>query len=192
LFHPAPRHIVNRFKNFSSSFTLLDVTVFCKVDFAWSPSSWKNFKQKTIWNRGSFQAVIKHRKAFGNQRFGYLRNLTFKYIILSMIIVTLVSVVLHIFIFLAVSTGYAFQVLVVFMLIQATYSFLGILMDNEDFKLIIFSALFVVCYKQLRDLIKINRLSNILLRREIKWGTLKRMETPETKSKVKPTRSIGR
>jgi biofilm PGA synthesis N-glycosyltransferase PgaC len=91
--------------------------------------------------------------------------------------------------------GYAFQVLVVmatFMLIQATYSFLAIQMDNEELKLIVFSPLFVVGYKELRNFIKIKSLFDILSRREMKWGTLKRVGTPETRSTVKPTSSIRR
>ncbi|HDQ06803.1 MAG TPA: glycosyltransferase family 2 protein [Candidatus Bathyarchaeota archaeon] len=161
-----------------------------------APSSWKDFiKQRTRWNRGTFQTVIKHRNVFGNPRFGYLRNLTFQYIILSMIFVPLVSVVSLIVIVIAVLMGYGLQVLVVmamFMLIQATYSFLAIMMDNEDFKLVVFSPLFVVGYKELRNFIKIKSLFDILSRREMKWGTLTRVGTPETKSTVKSTSSIGR
>jgi hypothetical protein len=99
---------------------------------------------------------------------------------LSTIFVPFVSVVSLVVIFLAVLTGYAFQVLIVlaaFMLIQATYSFLAIqLDDDEDLKLIIFSPFFVVGYEELRNFIKIKSLFDILSRREMKWGTLKRVE----------------
>jgi biofilm PGA synthesis N-glycosyltransferase PgaC len=159
-----------------------------------APTSWKDFiKQRTRWNRGTFQTVIKHRNVFGNPRFGYLRNLTFQYIILSMIFVPFVSVVSLIVILLAVLMGYALQVLIVlatFMLIQATYSFLAIQMDNEDVKLIVFSPLFVVGYKELRNFIKIKSLFDILSRREMKWGTLTRVGTPETKTAAQQTSSI--
>jgi len=161
-----------------------------------APSSWRDFiKQRTRWNRGTFQTIMKHRNVFGNPRFGYLRNLTFQYIILSMIFVPLVSVVSLITLFLAVLMGYGLQVLFVmaaFMLIQATYSFLAIMMDNEDQKLVLFSPLFVVGYKELRNFIKIKSLYDILSKKEMKWGTLTRVGTPETKSPIKVTNSIRR
>jgi hypothetical protein len=144
---------------------------------------------------GNFQTIIKHRNAFGNPRLGYLRNLTFQYIILPMIFVPFVSLASLIVIFLVVLTGYALQVLIVmavFMLIQATYGFLAIQMDNEDLKLIVLSPLFVVDYKELRNFIKIKSLFDILARREMKWSTLTRVGTTETKSTVKPINSTRR
>ena len=161
-----------------------------------APVTWKDFiKQRTRWNRGTFQTILKHRNVFGNPRFGYLRNLTFQYMILSMLFVPFVSLISLIVIFIAVLTGYALQVLIVmavFMLIQATYSFLAVQMDDEDLKLVVFSPLFVVGYKELRNFIKIKSLFDILSRKEMKWGTLTRVGTPETKSTVKPINSIRR
>ncbi len=161
-----------------------------------APVTWKDFiKQRTRWNRGTFQTIIKHRNVFGNPRFGYLRNLTFQYIILSMVFVPFVSIASLIVIFFAVLTGYALQVLLVmavFILIQTTYSFLAIMMDEEDLKLAVFSPLFVVGYKEVRNFIKIKSLFDILSRRELKWGTLTRVGTPETKSTVKPANSTQR
>jgi poly-beta-1,6-N-acetyl-D-glucosamine synthase len=146
-----------------------------------APANWRDFiRQRTRWNRGTFQTIIKHRNVFGNPRFGYLRNLTFQYIILSMVFVPFVSVVSLGVILLAVLTGSALQVLIVmavFMLIQITYSFLAVQMDNEDTKLVIYSPLFVVGYKELRNFIKIKSLFDILTKREMKWGTLERIGT---------------
>jgi cellulose synthase/poly-beta-1,6-N-acetylglucosamine synthase-like glycosyltransferase len=158
-----------------------------------APTTWKDFiKQRTRWNRGTFQTIIKHRNVFGNPRFGYLRNLTFQYIILSMIFVPFVSVVSLAVIAIALLTGYALQVLfvmAVFVLIQTTYSLLAIMMDDEDWKLIIYSPLFVVGFKEVRNFIKIKALFDILARREMKWGTLQRIGAAETKQTTKPTDS---
>ncbi|MGD2066181.1 MAG: glycosyltransferase [Candidatus Bathyarchaeota archaeon] len=141
--------------------------------------TWKDFiKQRTRWNRGTYQTILKHRNVFENPRFGYLRNLTFQYIILSMFVVPLISLVSLAVIALSVATGHVLQVLFVtgaFMLIQATYSFLAIMMDDEDLKLIIYSPLFVVGYKEVRNFIKIKSLIDILLKREMKWGSLQRI-----------------
>ncbi len=48
-------------------------------------------------------------------------------------------------------------------------------MDDEDLKLIVCSPLFVVGFKEIRNFIKIKSLVDILSRREMKWGTLKRV-----------------
>ncbi|MCW4022606.1 MAG: glycosyltransferase family 2 protein [archaeon] len=150
-----------------------------------APVTWRDFiKQRTRWNRGTFQTIKKHGNVFGNPRFGYLRNLTFQYIVLSMIFVPFVSVVSLVAIAIALLTGYALQVLIVmgvFVLIQATYSLLAILMDDEDWKLIIYSPLFVVGYKEVRNFIKIKALFDILSRRKMTWGTLQRIGATETK-----------
>jgi poly-beta-1,6-N-acetyl-D-glucosamine synthase len=141
--------------------------------------TWKDFiKQRTRWNRGTYQTILKHRNVFKNPRFGYLRNLTFQYIILSMFVVPLISLVSLAVIALSLVTGYALQVLFVmgvFMLIQATYSLLAIMMDDEDLKLIVYSPLFVVGYKEVRNFIKLKSLLDIILKREMKWGSLQRI-----------------
>jgi hypothetical protein len=95
-----------------------------------------------------------------------------------MLFVPFVSVVSLVVIALALLTGYAFQVLLVmavFMLIQTTYSFLAVQMDNEYLKLIALFPLFVVGFKEVRNFIKIKSLFDILSRREMKWGTLQRV-----------------
>ena len=124
---------------------------------------------------------------FSSSAFGYLRNLTFQYIILSMVFVPFASVASLILIAFAALTGYALQVLFVmagFMVIQITYSFLAVQLEYEDLNLIVLSPLFVVGYKELRNFIKIKSLFDILMRREMKWGALKRVGVPEQKSTV--------
>ena len=109
-----------------------------------------------------------------------------------MVFVPFVSVVSLIVIALAVLIGYALQVLLVmavFMLIQAMYSVLAIMMDDEDWKLVVYSPLFVVGFKEVRNFIKIKSLFDILSRREMKWGTLQRIGAPEAKSTAKPANS---
>ncbi|MCW4016523.1 MAG: glycosyltransferase [Candidatus Bathyarchaeota archaeon] len=146
-----------------------------------APVNWKDFiKQRTRWNKGTFQTIVKHRNVFSNARFGYLRNLTFQYVILSMIFVPFVSIVSLFVIALAVIGGYGLQALVVmlvFMLIQITYSFLAVQLDNEDVKLVVFAPFFVVGYKELRNFIKIKSLFDVILKRESKWGSLERVGT---------------
>ena len=104
-----------------------------------------------------------------------------------MIFVPFASVASLILIAFSALTGYVLQVLIVmagFMLIQITYSFLAVQMDDEDLKLIVLSPLFVVGYKELQNFIKLKSLFDILSRRKMKWGALKRVGVPEPKSTV--------
>ena len=147
--------------------------------------TWKDFiKQRTRWNRGTYQTIMKHRNVFENPRFGYLRNLTFQYIILSMYVVPVISVVSLVVIAWSIVMGHLFQVLLVmgvFMLMQTTYSFLAILMDDEDMKLLIYSPLFVVGFKEVRNFVKLKSLLDVVLKREMKWGSLQRIGADEKK-----------
>lgn len=148
-----------------------------------APVTWKDFiKQRTRWNKGTFQTIVKHRNVFSNARFGYLRNLTFQYVLLSMIFVPFVSIISLFVILIAVLTGSGLQtliVLLVFMLIQVTYSFLAVQMDEEDLKLVVYAPLFVVGYKELRNFIKIKSLFDVIFKRESKWGSLQRVGAPK-------------
>ena len=148
-----------------------------------APASWKDFYgQRLRWSRGTFQTLLKHSDVFRNSRFGSVYNLTFPYILLSMLFIPLASLVSIAVIIAAALTGSVFQVLYVmggFILLQATYSFLAIQMDNEDLKLTVYSPLFVVGYKEIRNFIKIKALIDILRKKEMKWGAIQRVGVKE-------------
>jgi len=144
-----------------------------------APITWRDFyKQRLRWNRGTFQTLRKHGNVLRSSRFGFVHNLTFPYIVLSMLFIPLASVVSILSIIAAVLAGYLWQVLSVmggFILLQATYSFLAILMDDEDMRLIVYSPLFVVGYKEIRNFIKLKALFDVLHRKETKWETIQRI-----------------
>jgi hypothetical protein len=85
--------------------------------------------------------------------------------------------------------GYGCQVLSVmagFILLQATYSYIALLIDNEDMKLIIYSPLFVIGYKEVRNFIKLKALIDTIRKKEMKWGAIQRIgETQTTKKREK-------
>jgi len=144
-----------------------------------APTTWKDFyKQRIRWNKGTFQTLIKHKNVFGNPRFGFVHNLAFPYVLLSMLFIPFASVVSIVSIIVAVVTGFGLSVLSVmagFILLHATYSFLAIQMDNEDLKLLVLSPLFVVGYKEVLNFIKIKSFIDILFKKEAKWGEIKRV-----------------
>ena len=149
------------------------------VVYTEAPGSWKDFYgQRLRWNRGTFQTLHKHSDVFRNSRFGFVHNLTFPYVLLSMLFIPLASIVSIVVVIAAALTGSGLQVLYVicgFVLLQVTYSFLAIQMDNEDLKLTVYSPLFVVGYKEIRNFIKIKALIDFLRKKEMKWGAIQRV-----------------
>lgn len=143
-----------------------------------APSSLRDFiSQRLRWNRGTYQNLLKHRNIFRNPRFGYVRELTFPYIMLAMVFIPLASLVSLVTTVLALFYGYGLQVLMIlmgFIVLHGTYSFLAIQLDDEDLKLLVYAPLQVVGYKELRHFIKIKSLIDVLLGREMEWGKITR------------------
>jgi len=144
-----------------------------------APSTWRDlYRQRLRWNRGTFQTLRKHWNVLRHSRFGFVHTLTFSYVLLSMLFIPFASIFTIISLVYAVLLGYGFQVLYVmagFMLLQATYSLLALQMDDEDLKLIVFSPLFVIGYKEIRNFIKIKSFLDVFLfRKEMRWGKIKR------------------
>ena len=149
------------------------------VVYTEAPATWRDFyRQRLRWNRGTFQTLRKHWNVLRHSRFGFVHTLTFPYVLISMLFIPFASIFTIISLAYAVLSGYGFQVLYVmagFMLLQATYSLLALQMDNEDLKLIIFSPLFVIGYKELRNFIKIKSFLDVFIfRKEMKWGRITR------------------
>ena len=145
-----------------------------------APTTWRDFyRQRLRWNCGTFQTLRKHWNVFRHSRFGFVHMLTFPYVLLSMLFIPFASVFTIISLIYAVLSGQGLQALYVmagFMLLQATYSLLAIQMDDEDLKLVIFSPLFVIGYKEIRNFIKIKSFLDVFLfKKEMRWGRIKRI-----------------
>jgi len=145
-----------------------------------APATWKDFyKQRLRWNRGTFQTLQKHWNVFRRSKFGFVHTLTFPYVLISMLFIPFASIFTIISLIYAILSGLGLQALYVmagFMLLQATYSLLAIQMDDEDLKLIVFSPLFVIGYKEIRNFIKIKSFLDVFLfKKEMRWERIKRI-----------------
>ena len=145
-----------------------------------APATWKDFyKQRLRWNRGTFQTLQKHWNIFRRSKFGFVHTLTFPYVLISMLFIPFASIFTIISLIYAILSGLGLQALYVmagFMLLQATYSLLAIQMDDEDLKLIVFSPLFVIGYKEIRNFIKIKSFLDVFLfKKEMRWERIKRI-----------------
>jgi hypothetical protein len=58
---------------------------------------------------------------------------------------------------------------------QVVLSAIAITMDNEDWKLLLYSPLFVVGYKQIIDILTLKSILDVIFKKNLKWTSPKRM-----------------
>ena len=124
------------------------------------------YKQRLSWFRGDYQNFWKHRNTFFNPRFGILHKLTFPYMLMSMTLVPLASMVVIATSVIMIVYGEWMTLLFAFLLfltLQTLQSILAILIAEDDMKLAIYSPFFVIGYKQFLDFIMIRALIDIIL-----------------------------
>lgn len=124
------------------------------------------YKQRLSWFRGDFQSFWKHRDTFFNPRFGIMHKLTFPYMLISMTLVPVASVVVIVTSIIMLINGEWMTLVMAFTLftiLQVLLSTLGILIAEEDWRLILFSPLFIVGYKQFLDFTMLKALIDVIL-----------------------------
>jgi cellulose synthase/poly-beta-1,6-N-acetylglucosamine synthase-like glycosyltransferase len=124
------------------------------------------YKQRLSWFRGDFQSFWKHRDTFFNPRFGIMHKLTFPYMLISMTLVPVASVVVIVTSIIMLINGEWVTLLMAFGLfttLQILLSTLGILIAEEDWRLILFSPLFIIGYKQFLDFVMLKALIDVIL-----------------------------
>ena len=126
------------------------------------------YKQRLSWYRGDFQNFWKHRDVFTNPKFGFMHTLTLPYMVLSMILVSFSSIVVIATTVVMLLNGDWLIVLsafAIFLLLQILQSALAIQLGRDDWKLLIYSPLFIVGYKHFLDFVMIKALFDIIYNR---------------------------
>jgi len=137
--------------------------------------------QRLRWYRGNFQALWKHHDAALNSRFGFLQKLSFPFMVLSMTFLPLAGLVNIASIIAVIAQGKGMLLvptLLFFCLLQFLLSLLAVQLDDEDWKLALYSPLFVFGYKNLCDFVTIKSLFDVLFRKNLKWTRVRRLGTP--------------
>jgi cellulose synthase/poly-beta-1,6-N-acetylglucosamine synthase-like glycosyltransferase len=147
------------------------------MSFTEAPETVKSlYKQRLRWNRGTLQTMIKHRDIISNSRFGMLQKYGYPLVFLTMLTLPFLSMVVAGFVILALFNGEWFFILVtllVFVALEAVLSGIAVIMDEEDWKLVILSPLMVVGYKHLVDIFTIKSVFDVLIRKNLKWTSHK-------------------
>lgn len=124
------------------------------------------YKQRLSWYRGDFQNFWKHRDAFFNPKFGYMHSLTLPYMLISMTLVPLSSIIViatSIMMILAGEWLLLLYAAAVFILLQFMMALLAIVMGKDDYKLLLYTPFFIVGYKQFMDFTMIQAFFDIIL-----------------------------
>jgi biofilm PGA synthesis N-glycosyltransferase PgaC len=134
--------------------------------------------QRLRWYRGNFQALWKHHDAALNSRYGFLQKLSFPFMVISMTFLPVAGLFNIAAIIAVIAKGQGILLVPTFLffcLLQFLLSLLAVQLDNEDWKLALYSPLFVFGYKQLCDFVTIKSLFDVLFRKNLKWTRVRRL-----------------
>jgi cellulose synthase/poly-beta-1,6-N-acetylglucosamine synthase-like glycosyltransferase len=134
------------------------------------------YKQRIRWNRGNLQTLIKHKDIIANSRFGMLQKYGYPLVFLTMVTLPFLSIIVATSIILALLNGEWFFILVTFLnfaALQALLAAIAVIMDEEDWKLVLFSPLLVIGYKHLVDIFSIKSVIDVICKRDLRWTSEK-------------------
>jgi cellulose synthase/poly-beta-1,6-N-acetylglucosamine synthase-like glycosyltransferase len=143
------------------------------------PPTWHNlYRQRYRWAKGTYQALIKHKDAFLNERFGMLHNITMPLLLLSMIVPFATFTAIGAGVLLALQGRWLvfLSIVLLFTLIQFFVSLLSLNLDNSRLSLAAYSPLLVWGYRQFLDSILIYVTFSVAFsRKPNEWARVERV-----------------
>ncbi|HKM78697.1 MAG TPA: glycosyltransferase [Candidatus Bathyarchaeia archaeon] len=142
-------------------------------------------KQRKRWYGGMTQTVIKHSDRRFVAHAGAYSTVAVPYIYLTLFAVPLLELVMtSIGLVLSVVTGFVWYIVafIIYSLLETLTSLLALRLDKEDLRLLIYSPLFVLGYRQFLDLIRIYAFYEIF-RGQMKWSRSERYGGMREKTK---------
>lgn len=136
------------------------------------------YKQRKRWYRGNLQVLRRHSDILLNPRFGYLQKFAYPLMAIHMLLIPSASLLVMAFAAYQVLIGnylYIVYTLGLYITLQHLLSAMAVRMDRDDKKLILYSTLMVVGYKQLTDILQLKAVIEELLRLKAKWTSAKRV-----------------
>jgi poly-beta-1,6 N-acetyl-D-glucosamine synthase len=132
------------------------------------------FRQRSRWFGGSLQTVIKHRRFWW--RHGALSFIGFPYLLLSMVFIPIVEltalIVGLVYSLLGMWLGISLAFLAVIS-VELACSILSIFIDREDWRLVLYTPIYVLVYRYLTDIVRIRCFWEIY-RGKLGWTRAKR------------------
>jgi cellulose synthase/poly-beta-1,6-N-acetylglucosamine synthase-like glycosyltransferase len=139
-----------------------------------APSTIKDlYRQRTRWNRGNFQTLIKHRDTITTAGYGMVQKFGYPITLLTFLIPPLLDMVVTVLVILAFVDGTWMSIiipLVLFLLLQFLLSAIAILLDGkEQWRLMLYSPFAIIGYKQIINFIIIKSIFDVILRKDLQW-----------------------
>ncbi len=145
-------------------------------------SAWA--RQRMRWYGGTLQCFLKHRKMWW--KFGPLSFIGFPYLFVSMFFIPVIELatmgLLFVYIYQQLFFGVLLAVLS-FLVIELVLSILAIMIDGEDWRLILYTPLYTFYYRFLVDAVRLRSYSSVL-RGRLGWYRTGRYG--ELLTKIKP------
>lgn len=133
------------------------------------------YRQRTRWNRGNFQTLIKHKDIMTSTRYGMLQRFGYPITLSMFLIPPFLDIIVSIFGVLAILGGVWMSLIipfVLFVLLQILLSAIAIVLDGkEQWRLIVYSPFAIIGYKQIINFIIIKSIFDVIFRKNLKWNT---------------------
>ncbi|MCH7649400.1 MAG: glycosyltransferase family 2 protein [Thaumarchaeota archaeon] len=140
-------------------------------------------KQRRRWYRGNLQVAQRHADVLTNPKFGFLQQIAYPYMIISMIVMPFAGILVMINAVISILMGdwqFVLQIFALFVGLQYLQSALAIRIDRDDPKVILFSIFFVLGYKQLMDVLLIRAIFETLFKKKARWTHAQRIGFTKT------------
>ncbi len=146
------------------------------------------YKQRTRWMRGNLQTMIKHKDVLTNSSYNF-QKYAYSIMLVSMFLYPTMDMVVGGLSAYGLMKGYIFPILIpfaVFIFLQFLVGIMAIVMDGKerDWKIILYSPLFVVGYRHLLDLIVLESIFDVLVRKNLKWTSITHKGSADTISQI--------
>ncbi len=145
-----------------------------------APSTWADLhRQRLRWYRGNYMTILKHWSVVTDGSYGYLNRIALPFRLVEMFFIPVASFVVLAYIGWLALTGYLVTVLAVFVFftsIVLLIAALGIQIEGEDWRLLVYAPLLVIGYKQFHDALNLRCLLDVLTDRDLDWTSAKRVE----------------
>jgi poly-beta-1,6-N-acetyl-D-glucosamine synthase len=145
-----------------------------------APATWRDlYRQRLRWYRGNYMTVLKHWPVVTDSSYGYLSRIALPFRLVEMFFLPLASFVILAYIIWLVVAGHimtVFAVFVFFTSIVFLIAALGIQIESEDWRLLVYAPLLVIGYKQFHDALNVRCLLDVLADRDLTWTRANRVE----------------
>ncbi|MCU4925994.1 glycosyltransferase [Halobacteria archaeon AArc-dxtr1] len=156
-----------------------------------APSTWHDlYRQRLRWYRGNYATIIKHWSIVTDPSYGYLNRIAIPFRFVEMFFLPLASFVVLAYIAWLVAAGHLLVVLAVFVFftsIVLLIAALGIQLEGEDWRLLVYAPLLVIGYKQFHDALNVKCLFDVLFRHDFVWTRATRIEQHGVATPTDPT-----